>query len=169
MISNGMQCCPANTLSIRPIYLSVVEVGTVHPPAEILVEWCWLAKDYPLATPRRFGAAGRWSALGPGRVKTSVSRERAELFSLLASFDRECQHGWFSNRQNRDETSTHKLKVGVFTQPGSKPLLTSLKRDFRNSVSRHVSNVPIADIERWHSDSQPPGWKASNFQCIFAE
>jgi len=58
-----MRCYPTNTLSIRPIYLSVVDVGTVHPPAEILVEWCWLAKDYPLATPHRFGAVGRWFAL----------------------------------------------------------------------------------------------------------
>src|SRR5437016_224683 len=60
-------------------------------------------------------------ALGPGYVKTCMSRECAELFSLFSSFDGDCQSGSFLIQPNRDKLSTRKFDVGVFTQPGSKP------------------------------------------------
>src|SRR5437667_10469585 len=62
---------------------------------------------------------GRMSAVGPGCVKTCMSRECAELFSLFSSFDGDCQSGSFLIQPNRDKLSTHKFDVGVFTQPGS--------------------------------------------------
>src|ERR1035437_10624622 len=60
------------------------------------------------------------SAFDRGCVKTCMSQECAELFSLLSSPDSGCQHFWFSNRRKRDDISTRKLKFGVFTQPGTK-------------------------------------------------
>src|ERR1039457_175498 len=66
--------------------------------------------------------------MGPGCVKTCTSRECAELFSLLSSPDSGCQHYWFSNRRKRDESSTRKLKFGVFTQPRPKADLPNLQK-----------------------------------------
>ena len=73
------------------------------------------------------------SAPGPGCVKTCMSRECAELFSLFPSFDGVCQSYSFLIHRNRDRLSTRKSDVGVFTQPGSKPVLTTPKRDFRST------------------------------------
>src|ERR1700737_1252898 len=69
--------------------------------------------------------------MGLGCVKTSMSRERAELFSLFSSFDGAYQRGSFLIQCNRDKRSTRKFDVGVFTQPGSKADLTAPKSDFR--------------------------------------
>src|SRR5467141_2063467 len=73
------------------------------------------------------------SVSGPGCVKTSTRGERAELFSLFSSFDGACQSGSFLIPRYRDKRSTRKFDVGVFTQPGSKADLTTLKWDFRSS------------------------------------
>ena len=61
------------------------------------------------------------SLMGPGCVKTSTRRERAELFSLFSSFDGACQSGSFLIQCHRDKRSTRKFDVGVFTQPGPGP------------------------------------------------
>src|ERR1022692_2930578 len=60
------------------------------------------------------------SAFDPGCVKTCMSRECTELFSLFPSFDGDCQSYSFLIHRNRDRLSTRKSDVGVFTQPGSK-------------------------------------------------
>jgi hypothetical protein len=60
------------------------------------------------------------SAPGPGCVKTSTSRERAELFSLFAFFDGARQRCSFLIQLIRGKRSTRKSDFGVFTQPGSK-------------------------------------------------
>jgi len=52
-------------------------------------------------------------------VKTRTSREYAELFSLLSSFDGDCHSDSFVIQRNRDKPSTRKFDVGVFTQPGT--------------------------------------------------
>src|SRR5882762_2961291 len=71
------------------------------------------------------------SAQGPGCVKTCTSQERAKLFSLLPVPDSVCQCSCFPNRQNRDGTSTRKLNVGVFTQPGSDSDIATYLPDVR--------------------------------------
>src|SRR5260370_25345948 len=71
-----------------------------------------------------------FSGFDPGCVKTFASRECAELFSLFASCDGDCQSGSFLIQCNRDKLSTLKFDVGVFTQPGSKADLTAPKSDF---------------------------------------
>src|ERR1017187_8239777 len=84
------------------------------------------------------------SVLGLGCVKTCTGKECAELFSLLASPDSGRQRYWFSNRQNRDGISTRKFCVGVFTQPGSKTVLTALKRHFRSTPNNgHQQTGPV--------------------------
>src|ERR1700676_3166705 len=71
-----------------------------------------------------FGAfclgSDRMSVRGTGCVKTSTSRECAELFSLFSYFDGDCQTRSFVIQRNRDKLSTRKFDVGVFTPPGSK-------------------------------------------------
>ena len=52
-------------------------------------------------------------------VKTRSGEGGAESFSQLPSSESSCQHS--SHRRNRDGSSTRKLAIGVFTQPGSKP------------------------------------------------
>src|SRR5258708_657162 len=54
-----------------------------------------------------------------GCVKTSTSRDRAELFSLFAAFDADWQRCSFLIQPIRDKRSTRKFDFGVFTQPGS--------------------------------------------------
>ena len=54
----------------------------------------------------------------PGCVKTRFGKGRAELFSQLPSCEGSCQHNRLPHRQNRDGSSTEKLDIGVFTQPG---------------------------------------------------
>src|SRR5450759_1211425 len=58
------------------------------------------------------------SVLGPGCVKTRLSKRGAELFSQLPSSERGCQYNRLLHRRNRDGSSTRKLAIG-FTQPGS--------------------------------------------------
>jgi hypothetical protein len=52
-------------------------------------------------------------------VKTSTSRERAELFSLFAFVDGARQRCSFLIQLIRGKRSTRKSDFGVFTQPGS--------------------------------------------------
>jgi len=78
-------------------------------------------------------AGVQYDVFDPGCVKTSTRGERAELFSLFSSFDGACQSGSFLIPRYRDKRSTRKFDVGVFTQPGSKADLTTLKWDFRSS------------------------------------
>src|SRR4030081_81983 len=54
----------------------------------------------------------------PGCVKTRLGEEYAELFSQLPSSERSCQYNRLPHRRNRDGSSTRKLDIGVFTQPG---------------------------------------------------
>src|SRR5229473_4839663 len=72
-------------------------------------------RDRKLVGSRR--SADAMSASGPGCVKTSASRECAELLSPFSSCD--CQCCSFPIQRNRDKISTRKFAVGVFTQPGS--------------------------------------------------
>src|SRR5450755_1506197 len=62
---------------------------------------------------------GGTCALGQGCVKTSTSRERAELFSLFAFLDGARQRCSFLIQLIRGKRSTRKSDFGVFTQPGS--------------------------------------------------
>src|SRR6266404_5725998 len=71
------------------------------------------------------------SVLGPGCVKTRLGKGCAELFSQLPSSGRSWQYNRLPYRRNRDGSSTRKLDIGVFTQPGSKADLTVPKSDFR--------------------------------------
>src|SRR5216684_9055858 len=61
---------------------------------------------------------GVTSETGPGCVKTCASRECAELFSVLSPFYCDWQQCSFPIERNRDNISTCKFDVGVFTQPG---------------------------------------------------
>ena len=76
------------------------------------------------------------SALGPGCVKTRLGEECAELFSQLPSSKRSCQHNRLPHRRNRDGSSTCKLDIGIFTQPGS--FATEM------GIPRHVCFPPTA-------------------------
>ena len=83
------------------------------------------------------------SVVGPGCVKTCMSRECTELFSLFPSFDGDCQSYSFLIHRNRDRLSTRKSDVGVFTQPGSKPEVELAIADFRFTPrSRHPAAEP---------------------------
>src|ERR1700720_2462280 len=57
-------------------------------------------------------------AFDRGRVKTRLGEGCAELFSQLPSSERSCQYNRLPCRRNRDGSSTRKLDIGVFTQPG---------------------------------------------------
>jgi hypothetical protein len=59
----------------------------------------------------------------PGCVKTRLGEGRAELFSQLPSSESSYQYNRLLHRRNRDGSSTRKLGVGVFTQPGPKPAI----------------------------------------------
>src|ERR1700688_308170 len=58
------------------------------------------------------------SPFDPARVKTRLGEGRAELFSQLPSSESGYQYNRLLHRRNRDGSSTRKLRVGVFTQPG---------------------------------------------------
>ena len=77
------------------------------------------------------------SALGPACVKTRASKECAELFSPFSSFDCDSQCCSFPIQRNRDEISTRKFDVGVFTQAGS--FSTEL------GCPQHVRFTPVSD------------------------
>src|SRR5258708_5694087 len=89
----------------------------------------WHETDMPTALRdvRSRGQSGKhmlaWSFSGfdPACVKTRASKECAELFSPFSSFDCDCQCCSFPIQRNRDEISTRKFGVGVFTQAGPKP------------------------------------------------
>jgi hypothetical protein len=57
-----------------------------------------------------------FNSIDPGCVKTCASRECAELFSPVSSFDGYSQRCSAPNQPNRDKISTRKFDVGVFTQ-----------------------------------------------------
>src|SRR5471032_1850567 len=78
------------------------------------------------------------SGWGPGCVKTRLGEGCAELFSQLASSERSCQYNRLPHRRNRDGSSTRKLDIGVFTQPGSKVALTASDCDFRYSPQKRT-------------------------------
>jgi hypothetical protein len=59
------------------------------------------------------------SVVGLGCVKTRLGEGCAELFSQSPSSERSCQYNRLPHRRNRDGSSTRKLDIGVFTQPGS--------------------------------------------------
>src|SRR5712692_8762007 len=80
---------------------------------------------------------GVTSETGPGCVKTCASRECAELFSVLSPFYCDWQQCSFPIERNRDDISTCKFDVGVFTQPGS--ISTEL------SYPHHVRSTPDSD------------------------
>jgi hypothetical protein len=98
------------------------------------------------------------SVPGPGCVKTCASRECAELFSVLSPFYCDWQQCSFPIERNRDNISTRKFDVGVFTQPGSKTEVSRLAWHVRfypsgaNIVSlpRHVRMVPTTDHSSNH-------------------
>jgi hypothetical protein len=93
------------------------------------------------------------SAMGPGCVKTSTSRERAELFSLFAFFDGARQRYSFLIELIRGKRSTRKSDFGVFTQPGSKaenlntstclPLFIQQRTFLRTAASRQKRSLDI--------------------------
>jgi hypothetical protein len=70
-------------------------------------------------------------------VKTSTSRERAELFSLFAFLDGARQRCSFLIQLIRGKRSTRKSDFGVFTQPGS--IATEM------GFPRHVRSSPVSD------------------------
>src|ERR1035437_2645130 len=83
------------------------------------------------------------SASGPGCTKTCLSQGCAELLSQFPSLDRAGKCNWFSHRQNREGISKRKLNVRVFTQPGSKTVLTAPERHFRSApMNRHCLAAP---------------------------
>src|SRR5712671_7519000 len=67
---------------------------------------------------RKSGLRAVRSVVDPACVKTRASKECAELFSPFSSFDCDCQCCSFPIQRNRDEISTRKFDVGVFTQAG---------------------------------------------------
>jgi hypothetical protein len=73
------------------------------------------------------------SQMGPGCVKTRLSRERLELFSQLPFASSTYQCDWFPQLRNRVKNSTRKFSVRVFTQPGSKASVRRCAGDFRSS------------------------------------
>ena len=96
------------------------------------------------------------TASGPDCVKTSTRGERAELSSVFSSFDGACQSGSFLIQCNRDKRSTRKFDVGVFTQPGSKTVLTAPKRHFCfNPINGHRQTGPVGPVG---ANSRPIAW-----------
>jgi len=73
------------------------------------------------------------SELGLGCVKTRLGKGGAELFSQLPSSESGCQHNRLLHRRNRDGSSTRKLDIGVFTQPGSIASFRPCAGHFRSS------------------------------------
>src|SRR6202022_1063230 len=90
------------------------------------------------------------SRMGPGCVKTCASQACPELFSQLPSSDRSCQCNWFLHRRNRDGNSTHKLGVGVFTQPGSFSDLSANDRDVRSTPINRHHEVDVLRLKSAH-------------------
>src|ERR1019366_3502111 len=64
--------------------------------------------------------------IDPGCLKTCMSRECTELFSLFPPFDGDCQSYSFLIYRNRDRLSTRKSDVGVFTQPCMRTFVSSV-------------------------------------------
>src|SRR2546429_7911463 len=81
------------------------------------------------------------SAFETGCVKTRLGKGCAELFSQLLPSERSCQHNRLPHRRNRDGSSTRKLEIGVFTQPGS-------KGDMRPRPDQ-VCVIPKSGHRRW--------------------
>jgi hypothetical protein len=111
------------------------------------------------------------STMGPGRVKTCVPRECAELFSLLFPFDCECQCCSFPIQRNRDKISTCKFDIGVFTQPGS--LAPVLRRPVEPAVicGSRAAPFPRPVFPQQRTRPRPrPGsiWRAMNCPNIYA-
>jgi hypothetical protein len=107
---------------------------------------CWHETDMPTAS-RNVGFRGQsgkhvlalsFSGFDPACVKTRASKECAELFSPFSSFDCDCdcQCCSFPIQRNRDEISTRKFDVGVFTQAGPISDLAPLlgRRNHNNSA-----------------------------------
>src|SRR5450755_5100966 len=84
------------------------------------------------------------SVVGPGCVKTSTSRERAELFSLFAFLDGARQRCSFLIQLIRGKRSTRKSDFGVFTQPGSNAPFWPSADDFRGRDASYLA--PPAQI-----------------------
>src|SRR6266403_183994 len=68
-----------------------------------------------------------------GCVKTRSGKGGAESFSQLPSSEVVASTNRLLHRRNRDGSSTRKLAIGVFTQPGSSTDLTAPKSNFRSS------------------------------------
>src|ERR1017187_7018559 len=79
--------------------------------------------------------------IDPGCLKTCMSRECTELFSLFPPFDGDCQSYSFLIHRNRDRLSTRKSDVGVFTQPRSKADVKQQMLDVRSSLSFGARSV----------------------------
>src|SRR5258705_10255401 len=72
-----------------------------------------------------------------GCEKTRRGEGCAEFFSQLPSSVRSCEYKRLPHRRNRDESSTSKLGIGVFTQPGSNSEV--------GLHNRHVRFPPVCD------------------------
>src|SRR6266446_6674075 len=59
-----------------------------------------------------------FSGFDPGRVKTRSGKGGAESFSQLPSSESSCQHKPTLTSTKSRWSSTRKLAIGVFTQPG---------------------------------------------------
>ncbi len=93
-----------------------------------------------------------------GCVKTCASRECAELFSVLSPFYCDWQQCSFPIERNRDNISTCKFDVGVFTQPGSKTEVSGLARHVRFTLrSRYRQPAPPCPFGA-RSGRRPTKW-----------
>src|SRR5450631_3511651 len=84
----------------------------------------------------------RPSSTLPGCVKTRLGEGCAELFSQLPSSERSCQYNRLPHRRNRDGSSTRKLDIGVFTQPGPNSDISGGNRVKSESAS-HIAAMHV--------------------------
>ena len=116
-------------------------------PPPFALSWSLPRRLRPSATYRIRWRDGRSRSAPRAAVAVPTDSTRRIIFSILPSYDRNCQCNWFPHRRNRDGNSTRKLNVRVFTQPRSKTEVAPRERQVRSTLkSRYRQATPACPI-----------------------
>src|SRR5712671_962895 len=80
------------------------------------------------------------SGLGLGRVKTPTFNLRVEIPPRFRKFENQKCLRPLLREDDRENNSAHSWLLHVFTQPGSKPEVTPLKRQVRSTSQKRTSS-----------------------------
>jgi len=78
--------------------------------------------------------------MGLGRVKTPTFNLRVEIPSRFRKFENQKCLRPLLREDDRENNSAHSWLLHVFTQPGSKPEVTPLKRQVRSTPQKRTSS-----------------------------